>query len=112
LDQLIGNIDLFHFLFYFMTIFYFYALSFIALSGFGIVFLNAESILAACFFIFFAFILQNAGPAVEGLDTSRQAIGQQLASSMYLGQFNSVKHEQLRHYEKAMLLPALSKLGA
>lgn len=90
-----------------MTIFYFYALSFIALSGFGIVFLNAESILAACFFIFFAFVLQNAGPAAEGLDTTRQAIQKQLTCSMYEGQCNSVKHQQLRHYEKIMLLPAL-----
>ena len=90
-----------------MTILYFYVLSFIALSGFGIVFLNAESILAACFFIFFALVLRNAGPAAEGLDTTRQAIADQLASSMYEGQRNSVKHQQLRHYEKMALLPAL-----
>lgn len=88
-----------------MTIFYIYALSFIALSGYGIVFMNAESILASCFFIFFALVLRQAGAAAEGLDTTRQAIKQQLALCMYEGQYDSVKQHQRCHYEKLSLLP-------
>lgn len=85
-----------------MTIFYIYALSCIALSGYGIVFLNAESILAVCFFIFFTLLLRNA--SAEGLDTTRQAIKNQLASCMYQGQYDSAKRLERRHYDKFNLL--------
>lgn len=83
--------------------FYFYAISFIALSGVGIVFLNAESILSACFFIFFALILRNADSAVEGFDTSRQVIRKQLAECMYEAQSDFIEQYHDRHNEKKRL---------
>ena len=43
-------------------------LGIIGLSGFGILFLNEESILALCFFIFFYLILQHSSGATSALD--------------------------------------------
>ena len=86
-----------------MTIFYFYAISFMALSGVGIVFLNAESILAACFFIFFALIVRNADSAVEGLDMTRQGVRKQLAECMYETQSEYITQLLDRREEKKRL---------
>ena len=83
---------------------YIYALSFIALSGFGIVFLNAESILAICFFVFFAFIIRYAEPATEGLDLSRQGIRDQLVETMSHDAIAAVEYQQQSCFEKITML--------
>lgn len=75
-----------------------------AFSGFGIVFLNAESILALCFFIFFGLILQNADSASEGLEETRQGVQEALASGMIDGQLDSLNKQQQADFQLAEIL--------
>lgn len=107
LVALIGKVTYFN-----MTVFYIYSLCFVALSGLGVVFLNAESILAFCFFVFFALILQNAGSAGESLKQTRQAIQAELISCMVESQKHDAGKQQLHIFQKMQLLGAIKNLKA
>lgn len=65
-----------------MTVYQLYGLAFLGLSGLGVVYLNPESILALCFFIFFGLILQNSDSAGQSLETTRQALRDELVRGM------------------------------
>jgi hypothetical protein len=93
-----------------MTIYYIYTLGFVALSGLGIVFLNPESILAFCFFIFFALILQNAQSAGQSLEDTRQAVQAELVSCMLDAQKHDANKQQLHIFQKAQLLQCVGHL--
>jgi hypothetical protein len=47
---------------------------FISLCGFGVVFLNEESILAVCFFIFLFLMIRNSDPLSDTLKDLKQSI--------------------------------------
>lgn len=93
-----------------MTIYYIYSLCFIALSGLGVVFLNAESILAFCFFVFFALIVQNASSAGESLSQTRQAIQAELVCCMLDAQKHDAGKQTLNIFQKMQLLHSVKSL--
>lgn len=93
-----------------MTIYYIYSLCFLALSGLGIVFLNPESILALCFFIFFTLILQNADSAGQSLEDTRQAIQAELVSCMLDAQKHEANKQQLHLFQKTQLITSIKYL--
>lgn len=64
-----------------MTLF-FYTLAFTAFSGLGVTFLNSESLLAVCFFVFLALCLQNSAPVCQGLQHDTQAVHAALLQGM------------------------------
>lgn len=90
----------FNFALYYITIF-------TALSGLGVVFLNSEAILAVCFFIFFALIIQNSGSISGSLEEQKQSIRAELVSCMIDGEKQSIQCKQLLCYKKAQLLACL-----
>jgi hypothetical protein len=90
-----------------MTLYYILTLCFLALSGLGVVFLNPESILALCFFIFFALILQNAHGAGQSLEDTRQAIQAELVSCMLKCQKHDANKQQLQIFMKTQLLSSI-----
>lgn len=93
-----------------MTIYYIYSLCFIALSGLGVVFLNAESILAFCFFVFFALMVQNASSAGESLSQTRLAIQTELVSCMLDAQKHHAEKQTLHIFQKMQLLGGMESL--
>ena len=95
-----------------MNIYYIYSLCFVALSGLGIVFLNAESILAFCFFVFFGLIVQNSGSAGESLSQTRNAIQAELVSCMLEGQKHDAEKQTCAIFQKMQLLSAIKSLKA
>ena len=68
-----------------ITILYFF-LAIITLSGFGIIFLNEESILAICFFIFLFLVVKNSSTVYEALVEQKEVI--KYIFSIYLGKTN------------------------
>jgi Mitochondrial ATP synthase B chain precursor (ATP-synt_B) len=86
---------------------FYYVLAFTALSGFGVVFLNPESILAVCFFIFFALIVQNSDSISATLDEQKHAIKLELANNMIDAEKQGVITQKLLCYKKAQLLTSL-----
>lgn len=86
---------------------FYYILAFTALSGFGIVFLNAESILALCFFLFFALIVQNSESISATLDEHKHSIKFELVNYMIDGQKHAVTNQRLACYKKAELLTSV-----
>ena len=93
-----------------MNLIFSFSLSFVALSGLGVVFLNSESILAVCFFIFFACLLQNATSAGESLSQTRRAIQSELVSCMLDAQKHNAAQKQVSLFQKMQLLKCLSSL--
>nr|YP_010003125.1 ATP synthase subunit 4 [Ulva torta]AZP40237.1 ATP synthase subunit 4 [Ulva torta] len=87
-----------------LTIYYIIAL--ITLSGLGIVFLNSESILAVCFFIFVALIVQN-DPISASLEEQKQSIRSELISCMIHGSMDQINLQKLVCYKKIQLLASL-----
>lgn len=89
---------------------YYYAITFTALSGLGIVFLNAESILAVCFFLFFYLIIQNSDTISASLNQQKQSIRAELLSCMIDGQTLAVRTRKLLIYKKIMLLDSMQNI--
>nr|YP_009172346.1 ATP synthase subunit 4 [Ulva fasciata]QBR54771.1 ATP synthase subunit 4 [Ulva lactuca]WVH39676.1 ATP synthase subunit 4 [Ulva dactylifera]BBE20940.1 ATP synthase subunit 4 [Ulva ohnoi]ALG35705.1 ATP synthase subunit 4 [Ulva fasciata]AML79981.1 ATP synthase subunit 4 [Ulva fasciata] len=87
-----------------LTIYYIIAL--ITLSGLGIVFLNSESILAICFFIFVSLIVQN-DPVSASLEEQKQSIRSELISCMIHGSTDQINLQKLVCYKKIQLLASL-----
>jgi hypothetical protein len=91
----------------FMTIYYLYAFFCILFSGLGIVFLNAESILALCFFLFLAILLQNSDSLTQGLENTRQTIQSELQKDMLIGQRHGFLIQQYQLFKKRQLLTSM-----
>ena len=89
----------------------YYMIIFTALSGLGIVFLNPEAILAVCFFIFFALIVQNSGSISASLDEQKQAVRTELVRCMIDGEKQSIRTKKLLCYKKAQLLSSLEHIA-
>nr|QHD44995.1 ATP synthase subunit 4 [Bryopsis plumosa] len=87
-----------------LTIYYIIAL--ITLSGLGIVFLNSESILAICFFIFVSLIVQN-DPVSASLEEQKQSIRSELISCMIHGSMDKINLQKLVCYKRIQLLASL-----
>ena len=85
----------------------YYITIFTALSGLGIIFLNSEAILAVCFFIFFALIVQHSGPISGMLEEHKQSVRAELVCCMIDGEKQSIQSKQLLCYKKAQLLTCL-----
>jgi hypothetical protein len=87
-----------------------YVLIFLSLSGFGVVFLNPESILALCFFIFFALILRYGDGARQSLDSSRDGVREELVRGLLESQGHDAQLSLTRLHQKAQLLDGLKVL--
>lgn len=85
-------------------------LGIIALSGFGILFLNSESILAICFFIFFFLLIQNSDLVNQTLDSQKEGIKVELLSSLIEGQKNAVSAEIVINHQEYELTSGLENL--
>ena len=84
-----------------LTLLYF-ALVIISLSGFGVLFLNEEAILAIAFWAFFALILKNSSGVSQALDEQVQSCHERLSSSLQ-GQGLSIKTGSLkRHFSREL----------
>lgn len=92
-----------------LTILYF-SLGLITFSGFGILFLNEETILAVCFFIFLFLGIQNSDVASQTLEEQKSAIRWELLSTLIRGQKNAVSAEILINHQEYELTLGLSNL--
>lgn len=92
------------------TILVVYQFAFFALSGLGLTFLNPESILALCFFIFFTVILQNSESISAGLEISRQAIEADLVELMINEEENRIHLNELHCLVKLQSLIGLGQM--
>lgn len=88
---------------------YIYALAFSALSGLGIVFLNPESILALCFFLFFYLIIVNSDAISTSLNEQKQNLRSQLLTTMIDGQTATLKSRKNHFYKKSALLNCIKQ---
>ena len=88
---------------------FFYLLAFIALSGYHVTFLNPESILAICFFIFFLLIVNNSSAVIETLDDYKQGLNSQLTELWVNGSKQSLLLESQIISAKAHLLENIQK---
>lgn len=88
-----------------------YVTALLALSGLGITFANPESLLALCFFIFFALIINYSEPAGESLSQSRQAIKAELLSCMIDGEKIGFTTKRLSIYHQTQLLAGLKTMN-
>lgn len=82
----------------------YYLLAFIGFTGYGVLFLNAESILALCFFIFFGLIVQKSDAISATLDEQKLSIKTQLVNLMIHGQKQHIIIQKLIIFKKAQLL--------
>lgn len=85
------------------TVFYL-ALAFISLCGFGVVFLNEESILAVCFFIFLFLMIRNSDPLSDTLKDLKQSIRSGLITSLIQAEWQILKTRTLTCEKKRQLL--------
>jgi hypothetical protein len=88
---------------------FYYILAIIAFSGFGIIFLNAESILALCFFIFVALIIQN-DPVSASLEEQKRTVRSEFISCMLHGEKDFVQSKKTLIYKKVQLLDSLKQV--
>jgi hypothetical protein len=87
----------------------YYIIAFTALSGLGIVFLNAESILAFCFFVFVALIVKY-DPLSSALEEQRRIIRSDLMNCMIDGEIKLVSSKKILCFKKAQLLASLEHM--
>ena len=73
-----------------ITIFYL-SLGLITFSGFGVIFLNEETILAICFFIFLYIIIQNSDGVNQNIKKKKKTIKHELQIDLIEDQLNEVK---------------------
>jgi Mitochondrial ATP synthase B chain precursor (ATP-synt_B) len=92
-----------------LTLFYF-ALGLVTLSGFGILFLNEETILAICFFIFLYLVIQNSELASQALNEQKELIKGELLTSLIKGQKNAVNAKVLVNHRKYELTLGLANV--
>lgn len=88
---------------------FYYILAIIAFSGFGVLFLNAESILALCFFIFIALIIQN-DPVSVSLEEQKFTVRSEFISCMLHGEKDFVQSRKALIYKKVQLLHSLKHI--
>lgn len=86
---------------------YYYLLVLTSLSGLGIVFLNSESILTVCFFVFCFFMMRNSHSMSSSLHEQKQTIRAGLANCMIRGQTIAVGTTKLLCYKKIQLLHSM-----
>nr|YP_025787.1 ATP synthase F0 subunit b [Tupiella akineta]AAQ18746.1 ATP synthase F0 subunit b [Tupiella akineta] len=86
------------------------SLGLITLSGFGILFLNEETILAICFFIFLYLIIQNSDVVSQALNEQKEAIRSELLTSLIKGQKNAVNAKVLINHKKYELTLGLENI--
>lgn len=89
-----------------MTLYYIYTLCFFALCGYGIVFLNHESILAVCFFIFLALLCRYGHSAGSSLENTRCAMFDELSRCMIQSQETAAAEMRAALHQKKRLLNA------
>lgn len=89
---------------------YYAGLTFIALSGLGVVFLNEESILALCFFVFLFLVIRNSDALTLTLDDLRQSIRSELVHSLIEGSTQILKLRTLTCDKKRELLNSTSAM--
>ena len=89
----------------------YYAIAFIALSGLGVVFFNAESILALCFFVFVGLIMQN-DPVSATLEEQKQAIRSELIGCMIDFEKHFINSKKALCYKKLQLISSLKEITA
>ena len=82
----------------------------LVLSGLGITFANAESLLALCFFIFFALIINNSEPIAESLAHQSGAIQAELLSCMIDGEKLGFNNKRLNIFHQTQLLAGLKTM--
>jgi hypothetical protein len=92
-----------------LTLLYF-SLGIVILSGFGILFLNEETILAICFFIFLYLIIQNSELASQALNEQKELIRGELLTSLIEGQKNAVNAKVLVNHRKYELTLGLENV--
>lgn len=92
-----------------LSIYTYYIIAFIALSGLGIVFFNAESILAICFFTFVALIMHN-DPISATLEEQKLGIRSELISCMIDGQKHFINSKKALIYKKLQLIGSLKDI--
>ena len=85
----------------------YYIIAFIALSGFGVIFLNSEAILALCFFIFVGLIIQN-DPVSATLDEQKQTVRSELISCMIQGSHQMAQAQKALCYKRLQLVASLN----
>jgi hypothetical protein len=88
----------------------FYTLAFTLLSGLGVTFLNSESLLAVCFFIFLAFCLHNSKPFSQSLLDSTEEIHTRLLSCYVDSANNNMVTKKEKLAKKSMLLASIKAL--
>lgn len=86
------------------------SLGIITLSGFGILFLNEETILAICFFVFLFLVIQNSDVASQTLSEQKEAIKSELLTSLIQGQKNAVNAEIIINHQEYSLTLGLENL--
>ena len=84
-----------------------YVAALLALSGLGITFLNPESLLALCFFIFVGLILHYSEPFAESLAQSRKAVQDELLNTMISSQKMSSINQTKQNFYKSQLYAGL-----
>lgn len=92
-----------------LSILTYYIIAFIALSGLGVVFFNAESILAICFFIFVALIM-HLDPVSATLEEQKQGVRAELVSCMIDGQKHFINSKKALCYKKLQLISSLKNI--
>lgn len=92
-----------------LSILTYYIIAFIALSGLGVVFFNAESILAICFFIFVALIM-HLDPISATLEEQKQGVRAELVSCMIDGQKHFINSKKALCYKKLQLISSLKNI--
>jgi hypothetical protein len=93
-----------------LNILAYYVIAFIALSGLGVVFFNAESILSLCFFIFVGLIMQN-DPVSATLEEQKQAIRSELIGCMIDFEKQFINSKKALCYKKLQLISSLNSIN-
>lgn len=82
----------------------------IALSGFGILFLNEETILAFCFFVFVYLMIRNSEAASLALDEQKSIIKSELLDSLIKGEKAATRTMILVNHREYELTQGLGRL--
>jgi hypothetical protein len=88
----------------------YFTLVLLFISGFGILFMNEETILSISFFIFMSLIIQNSDGLSKALDEQIEAIRSELLTSLIEGQQNAVLAKVLINHQKHELASGLEKV--
>jgi hypothetical protein len=89
---------------------FFYLLAIILFGGLGVTFLNSESLLAFCFFIFFAFCSQNSASLSQSLQHSTEAVRTALLCHMIQASKQNLVAKTKRLAKQTQLLASVHVL--